>query len=344
MELQEMRWEGWLSTSLAAIPDLDGADETVWDALFARAEALSGRALAAASRREDRCEFHDALHLLLSTGDAAPRTWGARHHLSARAFCLRKRLWEAYAQWQLERLEERPLPPVPSDPRALAGYLLALHEGHPAARHPVFEYLCELGSLRDVKRFFCQESSVDARFDDRTALARIGLDGRAKDEYARSFAGEMGRGNPDRAHTRLFLGTARYVLEFAGTDASLSLAPCAEALACGNLQRGMALDRRHLWRLAGYLTAFELNAAWRCEKLVDACVRQGMESERLAYLTEHIDAGAGRARGLLEEIAVPLAAADERAPLEIAQGFALRLQAAQDSCDSLLREFMRFGF
>lgn len=339
LEQAELRPGQKLHESLLAIGQVDDAPDAVVHALLERAQLITDRALRGpvyGSRRE----FHQTLSLLLSTHASMPYTWGAQNHISLPVARMRRHMWEQYLRHELQRLSALALPPVPTDPHALVEYLCDVNEEHTAAQHPVFDYLRESAPLRDVKSFFYQEGSVDARFDDLIALAQIGTDGRVKIEYAHNFADEMGHGDPTRVHTTMFLETAEYVAQFRGRDDAVVMSPCTEALACSNMQVGMALDRRQVWRLAGYLAAFELNATDRCRRLVDACVRHGMDSQQLAYLTEHIDADVGHAQGLFEEIIEPLAASDARAPLEIAQGFLLRLQTSGDYCDAMLRSFL----
>lgn len=331
-----------LAAALQGIADLDAVHEALWQSLRQETQRLCDAALKTEDRGARR-DFHWTLHLLLGTHAAMPHTWGAIHSASTRCFALRKAMFGTFLAHELDRLSDLSLPPVPDNPGRLVEYLLEANAEHTASRHPIFDYLREEGSLRDVKSFFYQESSVDSRFDDLIALAQVGLSGTIKDEYAHNFADEMGHGNPERVHTVMFERTADYISSFRGFDHHVQTKPCTEALACSNMQIGMALDRRQVWRLAGYLAAFELNATDRCRRLVDACVRHGMDEAELGYLTEHVDADVGHAQGLFQEIIEPLAAADERAPVEIAQGFLLRLQTSADYCDVLLRQFLLGG-
>ncbi|WP_146192739.1 iron-containing redox enzyme family protein [Sulfoacidibacillus thermotolerans] len=329
-----------LYAKLHAISELDSADATTTWNLFARAHTLCDLAFFPHNEAL-RAEFHLALSELFAMHSAKPHTWLARNQLSRVAFELRKILWERYFGHELTRLRELDVDPVPENPDALVQYLKEVNEYHIASNHPVFSYLCDEAPLVDVKSFFYQEGSVDARFDDLIALAQIGLDGPAKDEYAENFADEMGHGDPDRVHTTLFEQTSDYVLGFCGKNEKVMTQPTTEALACSNIQLGMAYDRRHTWRLAGYLAAFELNAPKRCEQLVSACTRHGMKRDQLGYLTEHIDADVGHAEGLFDRIIKPLALYDRRAPVEIAQGFLLRLQTSADYCDAQLHRFLQ---
>ncbi|MCI0183896.1 iron-containing redox enzyme family protein [Sulfoacidibacillus ferrooxidans] len=328
-----------LYTQLHAIAELDATDAaSTWN-IFARAHTLCD--LAFSRQHEDlRAEFHMTLSDLFAMHSAAPHTWGARNQQSRVAFEVRKLLWERFFGHELAHLSELDVAPVPEHPDALVNYLKEINEDHIASHHPIFSYLCDEASLTDVKSFFYQEGSVDARFDDLIALAQIGMDGSVKEEYAENFADEMGHGQSDRVHTTLFNRTSRYVAQFQGKTDNILEQPSTEALACSNIQLGMAHDRRHAWRLAGYLAAFELNAPKRCDQLVRACVRQGMDRAQLDYLTEHIDADIGHAEGLFDDIIKPLAASDRLAPLEIAQGFLLRLQTSTEYCDTLLRGFL----
>lgn len=286
-------------------------------------------------------EFHETLHLLLSVHQALPYTWAARQSASHVALRLRQQLFSALLEHEQRKLLALDIPPIPTRPDSLIEFLIALNQQHVASKHPVFEYLQEAGTLRDVKTFFYQEGSVDARFDDLIALAQIGTDGCIKDEYAHNFADEMGHGDPERVHTTMFMRTAAYIQSYQGEDPQVQKEPITEALACSNLQVGMALHREHVFRMAGYLAAFELNATDRCKRLVEACVRHGMDANQLDYLTEHIDADVGHAEGLFQEIVVPMAASHERAPMEIVQGFLLRLQTSNDYCDTLLNQFLQ---
>lgn len=338
MHPQESQQALTLQSKLLSISDLDRAPEALWQSLCVEAERITEQAFS--GNRTALFDFHATLHLLLCTHQAMPHTWGAIQHGSTRAFALRKAFFSAYMEAELDRLTELALPAVPGNPGRLVEYLLEISAEHPASCHPIFDYLRSDATLREVKSFFYQESSVDTRFDDLIALAQIGTDGTVKDEYAHNFSDEMGHGDPNRVHSLLFSRTAEYISRFQGQDKGDLMIPYTETLACSNMQLGMALSRRHVWRLAGYLAAFELYATDRCRRLVDACVRQGMDVSQLEYLTEHIDADVGHARGLFQEVIEPMAASDTRAPLEITQGFLLRLQTSQAYCDEMLRKFL----
>ncbi|MCY0869504.1 MAG: iron-containing redox enzyme family protein, partial [Firmicutes bacterium] len=130
-----------------------------------------------------------------------------------------------------------------------------------------------------------------------------------------------------------------YVHRFGGEGEPVT--PRTETLACANLQTGMAHDRSQSWRLAGYLAAFEENAPDRCQRLLDACVRHGMDPAELSYLSEHIHADVGHAQGLFERIVAPVASSHPLAAREIAQGFGLRLVSSADYCDALLDSFVQ---
>ena len=329
-----------LHVQLLESPELDAASAQAITQIYARTHSLCESAFLEGCS-DQRSEFHTTLHALLSTHSAHPHSWGAHNHLSRVAFEIRKALWERYLGYELGRLATLDVDPVPEDPESLTEYLTEINAYHEASHHPVFAYLCDAAPLADVKAFFFQESRLDAHFDDLIALAQIGLDGPVKDEYADNFADEMGHGDPDRVHANLFRNTSAYVLDHGHMEHAVQTEPFTEALACSNMQLGMALDRRHVWRLAGYLAALELNAPFRCQQLVSACERHGMKRNRLGYLTEHIDADVGHAAGFFEEIIKPLAASDRRAPLEISQGFLLRLQTSKDYCDAILDSFLK---
>ncbi len=335
--LSALQFQPPLHVQLQELPELDAASAQAVTQIYARTYSLCESAFLEGCS-EQLGEFHTTLYTLLSTHSAQPHSWGAHNHVSRVAFEIRKALWERYLGHELGRLATLDVDPVPEDPENLVEYLREINAFHEASHHPLFAYLRDAAPLSHVKTFFFQEGMVDARFDDLIALAQVGFDGSVKDEYAENFADEMGHGDPDRVHANLFRATRDYILDYG--PSSILASPFAETLACSNMQLGMALDRRHVWRLAGYLTAFELNAPSRCQQLVHACERLGMERRGLGYLTEHIDADVGHTEGLFEEVIRPLAAVDRRAPLELVQGFLLRLQTSRDYCDAILGSFL----
>ncbi len=308
------------------------------DSEHAAAGAAQGAAMLA-QRAQAQHELHTALQLLLSVQSAQPHTWGARNSACGRVTALRSELFRPFLKYELQQADAQIEGAPPADSGRLIAWLRELNARHIASRHPLFDYLQTAASLDDVKQFFDQEAAVDARFDDLVALAQIGYDGDIKQEFADNYADELGAGDPERAHSLLFAHTSAYVHGFGGGSGQAEA--WTETLACANLQTGMALDRNQSWRLAGYLAAFEENAPDRCQRLLDACVRHGMERAKLAYLSEHVHADVGHAQGLFERVVAPIASFHPEAAREIAEGFCLRLVSSAAYCDALLACFVQ---
>lgn len=110
---------------------------------------------------------------------------------------------------------------------------------HPAGNHPLYQYLQDQADINQLALFVFQETTVDGQFDDVIAQAQIGAEYQSKLEFFRNFADEMGNGNPEMVHTKMFKNLKEYLnINFFKEEDFLP-----ESLLCGNLASILSLYR-----------------------------------------------------------------------------------------------------
>ena len=114
------------------------------------------------------------------------------------------------------------------------------------------------------------------------AQAQIGTEGTPKLEFFRNFADEMGNGNSEFVHTKMF-GNLKDYLEISSLQEK-ELIP--EALMCGNLSSILSLYRGYYNFCIGYLGMTEALAPRRFQKVVKGGQRLGIPDKVMVYHLE----------------------------------------------------------
>lgn len=242
----------------------------------------------------------------------------------------------SWMAWELSRCSTTGLP---QDGAGFVGWYRALFKRHLQDASGFFDYLAEQASLDEMAFYVCLEEQVDGRFDDVIALAQVGLAGEEKLALARNYWDEMGSGQLEGMHTRLFGESAahfRAVLQASPLASGLSAT--AEAIRNGNLLMLMALDRRHAVRLLGALTLLEHTAPHRFAKAVAGMRRLGVPPAAVYYHEIHIEVDARHGDDLLHRIVAPLAGRRPDLIAEIAIGMQVRCNVAGDYYRGMARQ------
>ncbi|MEV6948716.1 iron-containing redox enzyme family protein [Streptomyces sp. NPDC051172] len=201
-----------------------------------------------------------------------------------------------------------------------------------ADRHtqPEFcEYLAKEASLNEIALFFMGEELVDSKFDDLMALVQIGTQGHTKLTIAENYWDEMGEGNIEHVHTRMFEHSARYMrarLDEAGVDYSNLHFPEAYENAALLLAYGI---HRHLNpRALGAMGVLEQSASPRFQAMVDGCRRLEVPEDVIDYQRIHVHVDADHGAEWFEGVFVPLVDHSPQLLREISLGVLTRVRVA----------------
>ncbi|MFF8731656.1 iron-containing redox enzyme family protein [Streptomyces sp. NPDC015171] len=259
-----------------------------------------------------------------------------------------ERAWERAEQARVPwRAED-----VPGEPVKFVRWLQEMIGGHAVCGHPLFDHLAEQADREQVLRYLELDAPLNVRFYDVLLMAMVGARGPMRQEMVRNLVDETGDGDESRGHANLCR---------AGLNAfGLTYDPLAttalhgwQGLAGYNHVVGVALHRRHHWRMLGSLAVTETLDPPAYTKLLTGCSRVGLATladgatglaERqwdgpLAFYAVHIVHEAGHATGWITDVVLPRVTAHPQAAYEIALGTIGRLNTAADYYDHLLAEF-----
>ncbi|MFF1476807.1 iron-containing redox enzyme family protein [Streptomyces sp. NPDC058301] len=249
---------------------------------------------------------------------------------------------QAWLAWEDARVDADALP-VTAD--AFRDWFLRTAAGHVQAEF--CRYLAEDATLPEIALFFLAEELVDSKFDDLVALVQLGTTGATKLTIAENYWDEMGRGSPERVHTRLFERSAQYMRKHLATaGAGIGLqgehgelqVPEVYENACLPLMYGI---HRHLVpRALGAMGLMEQSAPPRFQAMVEGCERLGVPEDVIEYQRVHVHVDADHGAEWLEGVFTPLVADSPAVLREIAMGVATRVRVA-DAYYRCVRQRMR---
>lgn len=245
-----------------------------------------------------------------------------------------ERAWEQFENARIPKMDP------PSDAQTFANWYkrLVVHE-HPASTHPIFEYLANEATRRELRAFFLNEITVDSRFDDLVALSQIAMEPLPKMELAENYWDEMGNGKQDAVHTYMF----NHLLNELGLNTenlnSLFDEVHWTSIACGNLLLYSVIHRQNIYKALGAMGAVEMLAPKRFHKLVAGFERLGLSQTAQEYHRLHIAIDARHGLGWLRNAIAPAAENNPTARREIIQGAYYRLNTSLDYCNHLLATF-----
>lgn len=236
------------------------------------------------------------------------------------------------------RSEDRYIEPgiiesAPKGSTEFLSWLKRIAKNHQVYKHPYYrEYIRNHATAEDLRKYIIQESVVDGRFDDLLAMMQIGTSGAEKLEIAGNFWDEMGNGNPDEVHTKLF---NQIFQVFSITQEDLDRELSAEALLSGNLAVLLCRYRRFYPEAIGFLGMTEWLVPDRFVHVVHAWDRLGLPDVGIVYHKLHITIDSRHAAGWFHNIVVPAATSD-RMREGIARGTLWRLNSSARYLDERL--------
>ncbi|MDN3294961.1 iron-containing redox enzyme family protein [Streptomyces ficellus] len=278
--------------------------------------------LNASPDREVRLRLFKQLHAHYVAYMAGPDEFGSIPRLNADAEI--SAIESAWLRWEDAQVDEGTLPKTGLEFRE---WFLTTADQH---TQPEFcRYLAEEATLEEIALFFMGEELVDSKFDDLMAMVQIGTQGHTKLTIAENYWDEMGEGDIERVHTRMFEHSARYMrahLEKAGVDHSSLDVPEAYENASMLLMYGI---HRHLNpRALGAMGVLEQSASPRFQAMVDGCNRLGVPEDVIDYQRIHVHVDADHGAEWFEGVFVPLVDRSPELLREISLGILTRVRVA----------------
>lgn len=231
---------------------------------------------------------------------------------------------DAWLSWEDGQVDLDALPKTGTEFRS---WFLTTADQH---TQPEFcAYLAEDADLNEIALFFMGEELVDSKFDDLMAMVQIGTQGPTKLTIAENYWDEMGEGNIEHIHTRMFEHSAQYMrthLAKSGVDYSNLQFPEAYENASLLLQYGI---HRHLNpRALGAMGVLEQSASPRFQAMVDGCRRLGVPEDVIDYQRIHVHVDADHGAEWFEGVFVPLVDRSPGLLREISLGVLTRVRVA----------------
>jgi hypothetical protein len=223
---------------------------------------------------------------------------------------------------------------MPAEPAAFMAWFENLRETGPGQNDPLFPWLAEHASLKQMRWFLEQEVAGEAGFEDLLALTQLKMPERAKLEMARNYWDEMGRGQAKGMHGPMLDRLAKH-LEL--DPQPERVAP--ESLALANTMSALAFNRRYAYLALGALGIIELTAPGRAALVAQGLKRLSFSPKVRHYFTLHAVLDVRHAEAWNAEAIRPLVEEDPRRARLIAEGALIRLACGQKCFNRYRREF-----
>ncbi len=208
-------------------------------------------------------------------------------------------------EWNLYEDSRVDLSNLPVNDKQFEDWYVELRQRHRREMGPFFDFLAEAASLPQVAFFCALEAHVDGKFDDIIALSQIGMSGDMKLALAENFWDEMGLGELEEMHTRVFARGAKYFTKQTEQYDVAGLMPIS-ALKNGNLLMMYALRRPYSARLLGTLTLLEQTVPFRFSRMLRGMERHNVPKEYTYYHHLHIAVDANHGKQLVSRVLAPL--------------------------------------
>lgn len=212
---------------------------------------------------------------------------------------------------------------IPENAEQFEDWYIELRNTHRKEVAPFFDFLSEDASLPQLSLFVSLEAQVDGRFDDIIALSQLGMDGDMKLALAENYWDEMGLGDVDEMHTRVFGRAAPFFRAQIG-DLDLEVHMPVAALKNGNLLLMYGLRRQHAARLLGALTLLEQTVPYRFTRMINGMRRHNVPKEFSYYHDLHVPVDANHGKQLVSRVLLPLARRNPHTIRDLCEGCLVR--------------------
>lgn len=231
---------------------------------------------------------------------------------------------QAWLSWEDAQVDRATLPADGTDFREWFLVEAAQHSQPDFCR-----YLAETASLNEIAFFFLAEELVDSKFDDLMAMVQVGASGKTKLTIAENYWDEMGSGQLEQMHTRMFEHSARYMrahLAEAGIDYGNQY--CLEVFENASLLLMYGIHRHLTPRALGAMGVLEQSASPRFRAMVEGCERLGVPADVIEYQRVHVQVDADHGAEWFEGVFTPLTDRSPELLLQISLGVATRIRVA----------------
>ena len=222
---------------------------------------------------------------------------------------------------------------APTDAGAFVEWFEALKQNGPGQGDPLFRWLAEHATLKEMRWYLQQEAAGEAGFDDLTALTQIKLPTRIKLELARNYWDEMGRGNEKGMHGPM-LDRLTVALDITATIEKTAW----QSLALANAMTAMATRRDYAWHALGALGVIELTAPDRSAAVAAGLKRLDVPAEARTYFQLHATLDVKHSEAWNAEAIGPAVAEDPARAAAIAEGALIRLNCGARCFEHYRRE------
>jgi hypothetical protein len=221
---------------------------------------------------------------------------------------------------------------APREPPAFIAWFEALKENGPGQGDPLFPWLAERASRREMCWFVEQEAAGEAGFDDLVAMAQVKAPTQAKLELARNYWDEMGRGNAKGMHGPMLDALVRALGVTPRIETTL-----APSLALGNTMVALASNRAYAYHALGALGVIELTAPGRAAYVSVGLRRLKVSAKARHYFDLHAVLDVKHSEAWNREVFASIVTESPHVAPFIAEGALMRLQCGADCFDAYRR-------
>ena len=209
---------------------------------------------------------------------------------------------------------------IPSQVDGFIDWFEDLKERGQGQGDPLFPWLAESATRKDMLWFLTQEVAGEAGFDDLLAMTQVKMPVTAKLEMARNYWDEMGRGRDTAMHGPLLERLASYLHIDAQPDRVVP-----ESLALGNAMVALARSRRYCFQSIGALGVIEMTAPTRAGLVDQGLKRLRIPTKKRLYFTLHAVLDVKHSECWNREVLRSLVDEEPRRAAAIGEGAVLRL-------------------
>lgn len=233
----------------------------------------------------------------------------------------------ALKEWQL-----------PQENENLADWFNSFIDKHWASRHPLFEYITNKVTEKQLAYYIFQENPSDANFEDLIVSLQLGVGNpNTKMELARNYWDEMGVGDIDLVHTELYNHFLKDIKNRA-PEFNNEFSALPEALATGNVLLYFCKYRSNRNYGVGVLGVIEKLFAEASTAVVGACQRLNIETQ--LYHRTHCIIDVEHTKRWQQHVFEELEKEGWQTKKEIALGAILRLNIIGNMYNRIYQSFL----